>query len=261
MYPILFTVGGLEIRAWGLFVALGICAGLWLTVRLGKGSEFTEDFLTEYVAYGAIAGILGARAWEVVFSWSQFAANPLTMFMFWDGGLSIQGAVAANVLFAWWYTKKKGISFKRFADLGTIGLILGQAIGRIGCFFNGDAFGIPTNAWYGVVYKAGTPAYRAWGAVPLVPAELFEAGLDLGILAVLIYVYRHKKFDGQVALLYFGLYSLARFSLEFFRSDSLMIGELKAAQMTALATAAIAAVMFVLWSNQRKSYQPAKARR
>jgi phosphatidylglycerol:prolipoprotein diacylglycerol transferase len=102
----------------------------------------------------------------------------------------------------------------QFADIGAPGLMLGQAIGRIGCFFNGDAYGAPTKAWYGVVYQPGTPAYRVWGNTPLVPAELFEAGLDLAILGLLVYLFPRRKFDGQVALTYFVLYSTARFALE-----------------------------------------------
>ncbi|SDD66207.1 prolipoprotein diacylglyceryl transferase [Sporomusa acidovorans] len=252
MQPILFTIGEFEVRAWGLMVALGVLAGLWLATRLGKNSEFTEDILLEYVVYGLFAGILGARLWEVVFSWEQYAANPLHALMFWEGGLSIQGAVIANVLLALRYFPRKGLSFRRFVDIGAPALILGQAIGRIGCLFNGDAYGKPTDAWYGVVYQPGTPAYSAWGNVPLVPAELFEAGLDMVILWVLLYLFPRKQFDGQVALAYFVLYSLARFGLEFLRTDSLLIGGLKAAQLTALLTALAASLLWAWYATRTK---------
>ena len=246
MHPILFSIGSFEFRVWGLLVALGVLAGVWLAVRLAKGSEFTADMVHEYVIYGVFAGFLGARAWEVIFSWSDYAANPMHALLFWQGGLSIQGAVVANVILAWWYFGRKNLSFRRFADIATPGLILGQAIGRIGCFFNGDAYGKPTDAWYGVAYQPGTPAFHAWGDAPLVPAELMEAGLDFVILAILLRLFRKKQVDGQVGLAYFILYSLARFGLEFLRTDSLMIGGLKAAQITALITALIAVVLW-LW--------------
>lgn len=246
MFPVVFTIYGFNVRAWGLFVSLGVVAGLWLAIRLAKNSEFREEILQNYLVYGVLAGILGARLWEVAFSWQQYAEDPLRALMFWDGGLSIQGAVAANALLAWWYFTRKGLSFWRFADIAAPALILGQAIGRIGCFFNGDAFGRPTEGWYGVIYQPGTPAYNVWGAVPLVPAELLEAGVDMLILAVLLRSFPRKQFDGQVGLAYFILYSFARFGLEFLRTDSLMIGGLKAAQLTALVTAGAAAV-FWLW--------------
>lgn len=249
MQPILFSIGGFQVHIWGLLVALGVFAGLWLATRLARRSEFTADMLQEYVLYGVLAGLLGARAWEVIFSWGEYADQPLQALLFWQGGLSIQGAVAVNVVLAWWYFRRKGLSFRRFADIAAPGLILGQAIGRIGCFFNGDAYGKPTDAWYGVIYQPGTPAFQVWGSTPLVPAELMEAGLDLVILAILLRIFRRKQFDGQVVLAYFILYSLARFGLEFFRTDSLMIGGVKAAQLTAIITALAAAL---LWLWQRR---------
>ena len=251
MHPILFSIGSLDIRAWGLMLALGIVAGLWLAVRLARGSEFKEDDLLNYAIYGTLAGLIGARLWEVVFSWDRFASVPWHALMLWEGGLSIQGAVAANVLLAVWYFRSKCLSFRRFADIAAPGLILGQAIGRIGCFLNGDAFGKPTTAWYGVVYQPGTPAYDAWGTTPLVPAELFEAGADLAILAILVYLFPRRKFAGQVGLAYFVLYSAARFALEFLRTDSLMIGGIKAAQATALLTAVIAAGLLIRYGARR----------
>ncbi|MDR7868852.1 MAG: prolipoprotein diacylglyceryl transferase [Sporomusaceae bacterium] len=251
MHPILFSIGSLEIRAWGLLLALGILAGLWLGLRLARGSEFKEDVLMNYALYGTLAGLIGARLWEVAFSWDRFASEPWQALMLWKGGLSIQGAVAANVLLALWYFSSKGLSFRRFADIGAPGLILGQAIGRIGCFLNGDAYGKPTTAWYGVVYQPGTPAYNAWGTTPLVPAELFEAGADMLILGVLLYLFPRRKFDGQVALAYFVLYSTARFALEFLRTDSLMVGGIKAAQATALVTAVVAAGLMIRYGIRR----------
>lgn len=251
MYPILFTIGHLEIRVWGVMLILGVLAGLWLGLRLARSSRFSQDILIEYLLYGVVAGLIGARLWEVMFSWENFSANPIHALMLWEGGLSIQGAVAANVILAFWYFRRKELPFAQFADIGAPGLILGQAIGRIGCFFNGDAYGSPTNAWYGVVYQQGTPAYNAWGNTPLVPAELFEAGLDLVILGVLLYLFPRKKFDGQVALAYFVLYSAARFVLEFMRTDSLMLGGFKAAQITSLLTALVAGGLLAWWHYRR----------
>lgn len=244
MYPILFTVGDFDIRLWGIFVSLGIIAGLLLAIYLAKGTEYTEDVFGDFLVWGILSGFLGARLWEVIFSWEQYLENPIHALMFWEGGLSIQGAVIGAVLTALAYTRKRGLKFWRFADYAAPGLILGQALGRIGCFFNGDAYGEPTKSWYGVVYQPGTPAFAVWGSTPLTPAELFEAILDFIILGILLYFRKHKTFDGQISLLYFVLYSLARFLLEFFRSDSLMIGDFKVAQLTALAMASAALLLY-----------------
>ena len=250
MYPVLFTVAGVQFHTWGIFVTLGILAGVWLTIRLAKGSEFSADKIQEFIIYGVVVGFLGARAWEVLFSLGDYVNEPWRAFMLWQGGLSIQGAVAANVIFSWWFFHREKLSYLKFADIAVPGLILGQAIGRIGCFFNGDAYGKPTDDWYGVIYKSGTSAFSAWGATPLVPAELMEAGLDIAILAVLLLVFKKRKFDGQVGLTYFVLYTLIRFGLEFLRTDSLMVGNFKAAQITALATAFIASFIW-LWKMNK----------
>lgn len=252
MYPTLFTIGHLEIRVWGVMLILGVLAGLWLGLRLARLSRFSQDMLVEYVLYGVIAGLIGARLWEVAFSWESFSASPIHALMLWEGGLSIQGAVVANVILAFWYFRRKKLPFSQFVDIGAPGLILGQAIGRIGCFFNGDAYGTPTKAWYGVVYQPGTPAYNVWGNTPLVPAELFEAGLDMAILGVLLYLFPRKRFDGQVALAYFVLYSAARFALEFLRTDSLLLGGFKAAQITSLLTALVAGGLLA-WRHYRRA--------
>lgn len=253
MHPVLFSFYGVEIRVWGILVGLAVCSGLWLAVRLAKGSEFDEETLQHYLLYAVAVGFIGARLWEAAFSWGEYAADPLRVLRLWEGGLSIQGAVAANVVFACRYFSRRRLSVWRFADIAAPGLILGQAIGRIGCFFNGDAYGQPTDAWYGVSYQPGTPAYQAWGAQPLFPAELLEAGLDLAILAVLLFLFRRKRFDGEVGLAYFILYSLARFALEFLRGDSLLAGDFKAAQLTALLTAAGAVVC---WLRRRAAIRP-----
>ena len=255
MYPILFSVGGVSIHTWGVFVTLGVVAGVWLTTRLAKDSEFSADMIQEFVVYGVAIGFLGARAWEVLFSWGDYANEPLRALLFWQGGLSIQGAVAANLVFSWWYFGRAKLSYRRFVDIAAPGLILGQAVGRIGCFFNGDAYGKPTDAWYGVAYQPGTTAFSAWGLTPLVPAELMEAGLDVAILAVLLLMFKKREFDGQVGLAYFVCYSLARFGLEFLRTDSLMVGGFKAAQLTALATALIASAIWG-WMRSKERHSP-----
>lgn len=247
MYPVLFHIGSLEVRAWGVMVAFGIMAGSLLAGRLARKRGLNGDLIQEFVIYAIVAGLLGSRLWEVVFSWSKFVDNPASALAFWSGGLSIQGAVAGGLLAAIWFIRKHKLNFWEFADILAPGVILGQAIGRIGCFLNGDAYGIPAKSWFGVVYKPGTPAYDMYGATPLIPAELLEGAGDLAILGILLFLFRRKAFNGLTALSYFVLYSLLRFALEFWRGDSLiMTGTLKAAQVSSLAIALAAAVMIVV---------------
>ena len=252
MHPILFHIGGFPIRSWGVMVSLGVLAGTMLAYRLAKREGFDGELIYDYVIYAIVAGILGARVWEVIFSWKNYLHDPVSAQEFWAGGLSVQGMVAGGVLVTIWFVRKHRLGFWRFADVLAPGLILGQAIGRIGCLLNGDAYGIPTNSWFGVVYKPGSPAFDVYGATPLVPAELMEGAGDLLILGVLLYLLRRKPFAGFIALLYFILYSALRFTLEFWRGDSLMVsGGLKAAQMASVLIAVVAAgIMVVKWRRQ-----------
>lgn len=254
MHPILFYIGSFPVRAWGVMVSLGVLAGTLLACRLARKEKINPDKVVDFVLYAMIGGILGARLWEIIFGWEKFAANPVEALKFWAGGLSIQGGVVAGLLICLWFVGKHRLPAWKFADILAPGLILGQGIGRVGCLLNGDAYGIPTNLPIGVVYAPGTPAYQAYGSRPLFPAEIIEGIADIIIMFVLLRLFRKKPFDGAVALAYFILYSLTRFTLEFWRSDSLIIfGGLKAAQITTLATAAVALTLFIFkWQTAKR---------
>lgn len=259
MYPILFYVGEFPIRAWGVMVFLGIMAGVWLATRLARGEGIDPEKVIDFAIYAVVCGVLGARLWETIFGWEKFAANPTDAFKFWAGGLSIQGGVVAGLLLCIWFVGRHKLPAWKFADVLAPGLILGQGIGRIGCLLNGDAYGSPTNLPIGVIYKEGTPAFSAYGAQPLFPAEIIEGAADIAILFVLLRLLKRKPFDGAVALTYFLLYSLTRFVLEFWRSDSLtVLGGLKAAQMTTLGTALLALVLLI-YKWRRKTAAASRA--
>ncbi|WP_018084733.1 prolipoprotein diacylglyceryl transferase [Desulfurispora thermophila] len=253
MYPVLFHIGNFPVRSWGVMVVLGILAGLWLAARLAKKENIAPEKVVEFTLYAFYAGIAGARLWEVIWGWEKFSSHPGEALKFWSGGLSIQGGVVAGLLVCIWFVRKHNLSTWKFADVLAPGLILGQGIGRVGCLLNGDAYGIPTNLPIGVSYKEGTPAYAVYGAQPLFPAEIIEGIADIVILFILLRVYRRKPFDGAVALYYFIFYSIVRFTLEFWRSDSLLIlGGLKVAQLTTLGTMLLAlAVVFHNWRRKK----------
>ncbi|MGE5675555.1 MAG: prolipoprotein diacylglyceryl transferase [Mycobacterium leprae] len=142
-------------------------------------------------------------------------------------------------------------SFWDFADSLVPGVLLGQAIGRIGsCFLNGDAYGKPTGTSFGVIYQPGTAAYDTFGPVQLWPAELFEGIWDLIIMLIAIWMLRQGRKAGTVTLWYIILYSAGRFSLEFLRADSLMIAGMKAAQLTSLIFIVLAGALLVYWRHK-----------
>lgn len=236
MRPILFTLFGFPVRSYGLFIAIAILAGFWLARRINAHRRphyvpLFEDFLLIAV----ISAIVGARLWEVTFNWDYYRANLWEIPAVWHGGLSIQGAVLGGVLAAAWFCRSRKLSFWDFADSLTPPLLLGQAIGRLGaCFLNGDAYGKPTGTRFGVVYAPGTPAYEAFGPVPLWPAEVFEGVWDLAVMGFTLWLLNRERPAGTVFLWYVLLYSVGRFSLEFLRADSLEFLGLKVAQVTSV---------------------------
>lgn len=240
MRPILFEVLGFPVRSYGLMIALGLIFGALMARRQALRRGKYADEVYDFVFYAFFAAVAGARLWEVVFSWDYFGRNLSEIPAIWHGGLSIQGAVLGGVLAALWYARTKRLAAWEFLDILTPGLILGQAIGRVGCLLNGDAFGKPTDSFWGVVYQPGTPAYEAFGPQPLWPAETFEGMWDLVVLGILLLLSKRRLPSGTVALSYGVLYSAGRFMLEFLRADSLTLSfGIKAAQLTGVVTIVI----------------------
>lgn len=260
MRPILFTLFGFPIRSYGLFIAVGILAGLWLAKRVNARRRphylpIIEDFLT----YAVFAAIIGARIWEVSFTWDYYRDHLLEIPAVWHGGLSIQGAVVGGAIAAAWFCRVRKINFLDFADSLIPSLLLGQAIGRLfACFLNGDAYGRPTGTNFGVVYAPGSMAYETFGPVPLWPAEVFEGLWDLAIMFFALWLLKRERRPGTVLYWYMLLYSIGRFSLEFLRADSLRFLGFKSAQVSSLLFALIGAGLLLL-SNRMRAQSVSKS--
>ncbi len=262
MHPYLFHIGNFPIRAYGVMISLGILAGTGLAYyRAAKAGKYQQE-IVDFALYAVLGALVGGRLWEVIFTWDYYGQNLSEIPAVWHGGMSIQGSIVGGVLVAVWYTKRHKLNFWEFADIAAPGVILGQAIGRIGCLMNGDAYGIPVSQApalfrpFGVVYQPGTPAYEVFGALPLVPAETFEGLLDLVIMLILLWVGKHKPFKGFVFLLYAALYSASRFSLEFLRADSLRtVFNLKTAQLSSILVIVLSIVIGLYLNHRQKKIQ------
>lgn len=261
MHPYLFELGPLQLRIYGLMIATGIMTATWLVYRMARqrGLPWAENTF-ELAWWAVLGGIAGARTWEVLFTWEHYRSEPWKVFAIWEGGISIQGAVLGGLAACLLWARRNRAQPWQLVDLAAPAVVLAQGIGRIGCLFNGDAYGIPIAqsslpAWLGVRYAEGTPAWYAHGVTPLVPAEAFEGLGDFAIAAFLFAYQPRQAPEGWRVLTYGILYSALRFGLEFWRADSLTTpGGLKAAQLLAVAVAVACAG--TLWWRLRTAAAP-----
>ncbi len=221
MLQTLFSIGGFSLGSYGVVVAISLLIGLGVAYYLAPSEKEYRQHLVDLLIYAVIGAIIGARLWQVFFyEWDYYSLHLSEIFMIWHGGMAIQGALVGAFIVGWIYTRKHQLDFWKMADIAAPGIILGQGLGRIACFLNGDAYGSPTNQGFGLVYPSGTPAYEAYGSQPLWPAEVWEGQWDMVVFALIIILSRWRKWPrGIIFLTYIVLYSLGRFALEFLRGD------------------------------------------
>ena len=217
--PILFNLGPLSLSWHSLFIVLGIAVGAWLPARLAaKTAGISADRLYSIALWGVPGGIIGARLVHVIDYWSRYWANPGAILAFWKGGLALFGGILGGMLTVVIFARIRGFVLARYADLAALGLILAQAIGRIGDIINGEHFSTTTGLPWGVVYThSNSPSY---GLPPQHPAVAYELLMDLFIFGILWKLRGRLKPDGSLFLLYLTLYSFGRFFLSFLRLDS-----------------------------------------
>lgn len=258
MHQYLFFIGDFPIRAYGTMLALAIiCGGSVAYFLLKKDGRGWHQHIIDFSITVAIAGLIGARLWDVFFfDWQYYGNHLLEIPFVWQGGMAIQGGVVLGTLAGYWYLRKHNIDFWAFADIFAPALILAQSVGRMANLFNGDAFGHPTGGNFGILYPESTLAYHTYGNQPLWPAEIWEGQIDILIFVALILFSSFKHAKGQVFILYAILYSAARFCLEFLRGDyvNLTMG-LKSAQMTSLIVMIVGICLFIYFGYLDKKQQ------
>lgn len=244
---ILCTVCGVNIYYYGIIMAVAIAIGTIVSDWCGtKFFGFKKDTVIDLAPYVIIFGIICARLYYCLLDFDFYLRFPTEIIAIRHGGISIHGAIFGGLFGLWLFSARHKISFLKLADLSSIGLVLGQAIGRWGNFFNSEAYGMPTNLpWK--LYIA--PQYRK---IPFLneefyhPAFLYESLLDIVIFALLVYLVKTKKliFDGQLALIYLILYSFARILVEQVRIDS--VAYLFGIPVAIIVSAGIIIVSFIL---------------
>lgn len=232
---IAFTIGNLSVAWYGVLISCGVICGLLIARVLAKKSGQDPDFYTDFLIYALIIGLLGARFYYVIFQWDLYKDNPITVFDFRSGGLGIYGGVIAAVITAVVYCRIKKKELLELLDTAMPGLILGQAIGRWGNFFNQECFGSYTDNFFAMRLNVKTAAYTTpeltklavtKGGVTYIqvhPTFLYESFGCLVVLAIMLLMFKKRKFKGQVAFTYMIGYGILRAFVESLRTDQLLI--------------------------------------
>jgi len=221
LFPRILQLGGFTLHTYGLLVVLGYGAGLWLATRQARRNGLDPNRVLDLGIFMALAAVLGSKALMLVEDWKYYSANPGTIFtlatlqaagVFYGGFLAALAAAA-------WYIRRHRMPFLPTADAFVPGLLLGHAIGRMGCFAAGCCWGRPTGLPWAVTFS-DPYAHDLVGVslgVILHPAQLYEVAALLVLWGVMWPVARRRAFPGRLLSLYLILYGVARFALEFAR--------------------------------------------
>lgn len=233
--PVAFYIFGIPVYWYGIIICTGILAGLFVAMHFAKKSNQDPEIYSEFLIYALIGAIIGARLYYVAFAWDEYKDNLISIFATRQGGLAIYGGVIGAVITAIIFIKAKKLEKWYLFDAGALGLVLGQAIGRWGNFMNMEAFGGYSNGLLAMAIKVTKAKYTpqavlskavTYQGVPYIqvqPTFLYESLWNIGVLLILATYFKHKKFTGEVFLMYLAGYGLGRLWIEGLRTDQLLI--------------------------------------
>lgn len=235
--PTAFSIFGIRIAWYGIFIGIGAVVGFAIALWQAKKEKIDTELLWDFIIYAILFSIIGARIYYVIFEWDMYKDNPIEIFNIREGGLAIYGGVIAGFLTCYIFTKIKKISFLRFADVCVTGLITGQIFGRWGNFTNREVFGgysdgllcmrIPYSDVRNRDVSAELYAHMITDGTDYIqvhPTFLYESALNLCTLLFMLLYRKHKKFQGEMVLIYLGGYGIVRFFIEGIRTDRLTFG-------------------------------------
>jgi phosphatidylglycerol:prolipoprotein diacylglycerol transferase len=252
---IAFRIGPIGIAWYGILIVSAAMVAAWLAEREAQRRGENPDHVWNALLLCLILGMVGARLYHVISSLDYYVQNPMQVFDTRHGGLAIYGAVAGGALGIWLYTRRNGLSFGRWADIATPGLILAQSIARWGNYLNQELYGYPTTLPWGIRIDAAhrIPPFNDLTTYPLDtqfhPTFLYESLGNLVNFAIVMYVSRRfadRLRDGDLILLYGVLYPLLRFFVEFQRPDAWTMGGMATAQWLAMGSIILCGALLYL---------------
>lgn len=256
--PIAFSLGPIDVHWYGIIIGSGLALALFLAIREGDRRGLPKDTFADLMLWAIPIAIISARIYYVVFEWKYYIKHPIEAPQIWNGGIAIHGALIGSVITTYVFSKKRGISFWKIADIAAPSIILGQAIGRWGNFMNQEAHGREVSRAFlenlhlpdfiiNQMYINGTYYH---------PTFLYESIWDFVGFFLLLLLRRVNFRRGELFLSYVIWYSIGRFFVEGMRTDSLMLGSLRMAQTISIVLV-VAAVAIILY---RRTNHLSKAR-
>lgn len=246
--PVAFSLGPLEVRWYGVIIALGIILAFIVAQREMVKRGFHPEYLTDLLIWAVPLAIVGARIYYVIFKWDFYSQNPEKIIQIWNGGIAIHGALIASFLTAYFFTKKRGTSFWKLTDVVAPSLLIGQAVGRWGNFMNQEAHGGEVTRTFleNLMLPNWIIEQMYIDGKYYHPTFLYESVWNIIGVIILISLRKVNLRRGEIFLLYIIWYSVGRFFIEGMRTDSLyLIGDLRTAQVVSLLGIIIAISLLV----------------
>lgn len=237
MNPVLVQLGPITLYWYTIMILIGFLLGGALAFHEAKKYNISEEFMTNLFFYLIPISIIGARLYYVLFNLDYYLANPINIFKIWEGGLAIHGGLLFGFIFLYIYSKKNKVNWIRLLDILVVSVAIGQAIGRWGNFFNGEAHGAITSLE--ILKSWHLPQFiidgMYIGGVYYVPTFLIESIWCFILFIILSIIRKIKNIKiGQISCLYLILYGFERFFVESMRTDSLMLLNFKVAQIVSI---------------------------
>ncbi len=248
MNPILVDLGFVQIYWYSIMLFIGFLLGGYLLLREARRFGIADEFIINMFFYTIPIAIVGARLYYVFFSWDMYASNPIDILKVWEGGLAIHGGVLFGLIFVIIYSKKHGYKPVKIMDMASVGLIVGQIIGRWGNFFNQEAHGPATTLETLKSYHL--PNFIIEGmkidGTYYHPTFLYESLWNIVGLIIMLIIRRRKNVKiGQICGFYMVWYGIGRYLIESLRTDALMFGEFKIAQLVSMLLVAVGLIFII----------------
>lgn len=241
--PVAFTIGPISVAWYGIMVALAVLTlVLWALWSVKKGAKVSYDKVITAAIVGIVSGIVFSRLLHVIDFWDYFMEHPGEIIG--GSGLTIYGAVLGAALGIWIYSRFAKISFGYFADMLAPGIILAQAVGRVGCTLNGCCYGIETDVFCAIIYT--NPESNGPIGIPVHPTQVYEIIYNLIVFGVLLALRKRFRPDGSLFLIYLTFYAAWRLGIDFIREGTNFLFGLHEAQIISIVVLIITITLMAL---------------